>query len=314
MRAILVSAFGGPEVLVPAEVPDPKAGPGDVVVRLRAAGVNPVETYVRSGAYGHLPPLPYIPGADGAGDIVAVGLEVVGLRPGDRVYVAGAPSYAEMVCAPAEVVWPLADHLTYEQGAAIGIPYRTAYLALVTVTGARPGDRVLVRGGSGGVGTAAIQLARALGCSVVATAGSKDGRSLVIEEGAIAVAAHDDDKRLSDLADGRGYDVIVEMRADRNLDSDLHLLADGGRVAVVGSRGRTEIDPRMLLNRSSSIRGVFGSTAEERRRAHLAIGAGLAQRTLRPVVGRLLPLREAAEAHRLVLSPGARGKIVLVMV
>lgn len=167
MKAIAVRAFGGPEVLQLEEMPDPETGPGEVLVRLRAVGVNPVETYVRSGAYARLPQLPYTPGADGAGEVVAVGAGVAGYTPGDRVYVAGAPTYAEMVAAPVDTVWPLPLHVTYEQGAAVGIPYRTAYLAVHLVGEVDPGDWVLVRGGSGGVGTAAIQIAAAHGCHVV---------------------------------------------------------------------------------------------------------------------------------------------------
>jgi NADPH2:quinone reductase len=313
MRAIVVRRFGAPDVLQLEEVPDPVPAAGQVLVRLRAAGVNPVETYIRSGTYRRLPPLPYIPGSDGAGDVLAVGEGITSFRPGDRVYVAGAPTYADLVAAPAEAVWPLPDHLTYEQGAAIGIPYRTAYLAVHLVGEARPDDWVLVRGGSGGVGIATIQLAVAHGCRVVATAGSEEGRALCLAQGALAALSHDDAPGLLAVTGGRGYDLIVEMLANANLASDLTLVAERGRVAVVGSRGRIEIDPRDLMMRSSSVRGVYGMTPEERRRIHAALGAGLRNRTLVPVVGRRFPLAEAAAAHEAVLSAGARGKVVLTM-
>ena len=332
LRAIRVHAVGGPEVLHLEEVPDPRPGAGEVLVRLRAAGVNPVETYIRAGAFGRQPQLPYTPGSDGAGDVLAVGAGVQGISAGQRVYVAGAPTYAEMVAAPAEAVWPLPEHVSYEQGAAIGVPYRTAYLAVHFVGQARPGDRVLVRGGSGGVGVAAIQIAAAHGCHVVATAGTEEGRALVLAQGADAAAGHDEVERLRELAGGReaprgadrpgggreapggaGYDLIVEMLANVNLPTDLGLLADRGRVAVVGSRGPVTIDPRQIMARSSSVRGVMGMTADERRRIHAALDAGLRQRTLVPVVGPRFPMGEAPAAHVQVMSPGARGKVVLTM-
>ena len=313
MQAIRVHAFGGPEVLCPETVADPVAAPGQVLVRLRAAGVNPVETYVRSGAYARLPPLPYIPGADGAGEVSAVGAGVTGFAPGQRVYVAGAPTYAQLTAAPAEAVWPLPEGLTYAQGAAIGIPYRTAYLAVHSIGEARPGERVLVHGGSGAVGVAAIQLAAAGGCDVVATAGGEEGRRLVLAQGARAACAHGDAARLQELSGGVGFDLIVEMLANANLATDLGLLAERGRVAVVGSRGTVTIDPRQIMQRTASIRGVMGSTPEERRRIHLALGAGLRQGVLRPVVGSVFPLAEAAAAHRAVMTPGAQGKVVLTI-
>ncbi len=312
MQAIRVRGFGGPEVLRLEEVPDPVPGPGEVLVRLRAAGVNPVDTYIRSGSYARRPELPYVPGSDGAGEVAAVGPDVEGgPRPGERVYVAGAPTYAQMVAAPAAAVWPLPPGLTFEQGAAVGVPYRTAYLALHLAARAQPGDRVLVRGGSGGVGIAAIQIAAAHGCEVVATAGTAGGRALVEEAGALASCGHGEDARLLDLAGPRGYDVIVEMLANVNLASDLSLLAPHGRVAVVGSRGEVTVDPRQLMSRSAAVLGVMAMSADERRRIHLALGAGLRNGTLRPVVGPGFPLTEASAAHVAVMSPGARGKVIL---
>ncbi len=311
MRAIRVHETGGPEVLRCEEVADPRPGPGEVLVRLRAAGVNPVETYIRAGQFGRRPDLPYTPGSDGAGEVLGAGKGVAGFRPGARVWVAGAPTYAEMVAAPARAVLPLPEHLSYEQGAAIGIPYRTAYLAVHLAGLAQPGDAVLVRGGSGAVGVAAIQIAAAHGCRVVATAGTDRGRELVSAQGA-AAAGHDDEERLRELAGG-GYDVIVEMLANANLPSDLALLAPRGRIAVVGSRGPVTIDPRQIMQRTASVRGVMGMTDDERRRVDAALLAGLRQRTLVPVVGRRFPLEEAASAHVAVMSPGAGGKVVLTM-
>jgi len=311
MRAIRVHAFGGPEVLRLEEVADPRPGPGQVVVRLHAAGVNPVETYVRSGGYARLPALPYIPGSDGAGEVLAVGEGVTARRVGERVYLHGAPSYCELALADAEAVWSLPEHLDWDQGAAVGIPYATAYLAVHPIGGARPGDWVLVHGASGAVGVAAVQIALAHGCRVVGTAGTPAGRELVLSQGAAAAFGHADGPEALGATGGRGFDLIVEMLADANLGTDLPLLADGGCVAVVGSRGTVSINPRDLMARHASVRGVMGAGAEERRRVHAALGAGLRNRTLVPVVGRRFALPDAALAHRAVMAPGALGKVVV---
>ena len=311
MRAIRVHRTGGPEVLQIEEVADPQPGRGEVLVRLRAAGVNPVDAYLRAGAFGRVAQLPYTPGMDGAGEVVAWGADVSGRAKGERVYVAGAPTYAELVAAPAEAVWALPDHTTYEQGAAIGVPYVTAHLAIHFTGHARSGDRILVRGGSGGVGIAAIQIAVAHGCPVVATAGTAEGQALVRAHGATALA-HDDLAGLAAAAGGQGYHLIVEMLANVNLASDLTLVADGGCVAVVGARGEATIDARLLLGHTSSVRGVMRVPPDERRQIHAALGAGLRNRSLSPVVGPRFPLAEAAAAHAAVRAPGAHGKIALI--
>lgn len=303
------------------DVPDPKPGPRQVLVRIRAIGVNPVETYIRKGAYARKPPLPYTPGTDAAGTIVAVGAEVKTHAPGDRVYVTGTVAasqgtYAELaVCDPAQV-YPLPDRVSFEQGAAVPIPYGTAYRALFQRAQARPAERVLVHGGSGGVGTAAIQLARAAGMIVMATAGTPAGLELAKSQG----AGHAFDHHQADYLDqilaatgGRGVDVILEMLANANLNRDLGLLAQRGRVIVVGNRGTVEIDPRQAMTRDADVRGMtlFNATPAEMAEIHAALGAGLRQGSLNPIVGREFPLADAQRAHEAVLAPGAHGKIVL---
>lgn len=312
MKAIVVHQFGGPEVLQLEEVPDPQPGPGQVLVRLRAAGVNPVETYIRSGGYARLPTLPYIPGSDGAGEVVA---DAGDFHAGDRVYVAGAPTYAELVAAPVAAVWPLPERSDFAQGAAIGVPYGTAYYAVHQSAQTRPGDWVLVHGASGAVGTAAVQIAAAHGARVVGTAGTPAGTDLVLEQGAETVVGHADLQQAVAATGGHGFDVIVEMLANVNLGKDLPALAPGGRVIVVGSRGTVEINPRDLMSRGASVRGFIrgaGGPAEDRR-VHLALGAGLRNGTLTPIVVRRFPLADAAAAQATVLGAGALGKIVLTV-
>ena len=319
MKAVVVREFGGPGVMRVEEVAEPAAGPGQVVVRVRAAGVNPVDTYIRAGAYARKPELPYTPGSDAAGEVVAVGGGVGSLAPGDRVYVAGSVTgtYAELALCDESGVHPLPARVKFAQGAGVYVPYATAYRALFQRAAARAGEAVLVHGASGGVGVAAVQLARAAGLRVIGTGGTERGRELAAKEGAHHVLDHgaaDYLERLMELTGGRGVDVILEMAAHFNLDRDLGVLARRGRVVVIGSRGPVEINPRAAMTRHADVLGMslLNTPAEELEGIHAALVAGLEAGTLRPVVGRELPLAEAPRAHEAVLEPGAYGKIVLV--
>jgi NADPH2:quinone reductase len=319
MKAILVRQFGGPEVLQIAEVDTPKLGPGQVLVRIKAAGVNPADTYMRTGTYAVKPALPYTPGFDGAGIVESVGPDVSAWKPGDRVYLTGGVigTYAEYVLAQAAQLYRLPERVSFSQGAGIYVPYFTAYHALFDLANARPGETLLVHGASGGVGTAAVQLARARGLQVIGTAGTDRGRELVKQQGAQHVLDHRSAgylDKIKDLTGGRGANVIIEMLANVNLGADLKVLAAHGRVVVVGSRGDVQITPRDLMGRQGAILGMvlFNVTPEGIASIAAALGAGLENGTLQPVVGKELPLAEASRAHKEVMEPGAYGKIVLV--
>lgn len=324
MRAIVVKEFGGPEVMRVEEVPALSPTRSQVLVHIRAAGVNPVDAYIRTGTYPQKPSLPYTPGFDAAGEVEAVGSDITQFRKGDRVYIAndntGAArlgAYAELaLCAPTEL-HRLPAGVSFGQGAAIGVPYATAYRALLMRANAKPAETVLVHGASGGVGIAAVEFARAHGMTVIGTAGSDAGMQAAREHGADVVVSHKDANYTDAImksTGGRGVDVILEMAAHINLDRDLTLLAKFGRVVVIGSRGRVEIDPRGTMGRDAAILGMtlFNATPAELAAIHAAIVAGLANGTLKPVVGKEFPLAEAARAHEAVMQPGALGKIVLV--
>ena len=318
MRAIVVRQFGGPDVMKIETVPDPAAGAGQVVVRVRAGGVNPVDTYIRSGTYAHVPRLPYTPGSDAAGEVAALGDGVTGVAVGDRVYVAAphAGTYAERVVCVATQAHRLPARTTFAQGAALGVPYATAYRALFHRGKATPAETVLIHGATGGVGIGAVELARAHGLRVIGTGGTEEGLADVRHHGAHIVVNHRAEKYVDDImkaTGGRGVDLIIEMLANVNLDRDLGMLAKHGRVVVVGNRGRIEINPRDAMSRDAAILGMtlFNVTDADLLEIHAALGAGLENGTLNPIVGREMPLADAARAHELVLQPGARGKIVL---
>ena len=319
MKAIIVDRFGDPEVMRLEEVADPVPGEGQVLVRVHAAGVNPVDCYIRSGLYAQHAHLPYTPGIDGAGEIEAVGAGVRHRNIGDRVYIAWSltGTYAEKVLCTEAQTHPLPKGISFPQGAAIGVPYGAAFRALFQKAHALPGENLLVHGASGGVGIAAVQLARAAGLRVIATAGSDQGRQLVLEAGAHAVLDHHDAnhlKKIEELTCGVGANVILEMLANVNLGNDFGALATGGRVVIVGSRGRVEIDPRDAMGKEAVIFGMtlFNATEHERGSMHAAFTAGLENGTLRPVVSKELPLGNAARAHHEVIDTHTLGKIVLI--
>lgn len=319
MKAIRVHEFGGPEVMRLEEIADLSPGPGQLLVKVKAAGVNPVDAYFRSGQYAGLPPLPYTPGMDAAGVVDAIGEGVKRFAVGDRVYVVGAQTgaYAEQTLCLESRAYALPDKVSYSQGAAIGIPYGVAYRALFRRAAAKPSETVLVHGATGGVGVAAVQLAKNAGMKVIGTGGTEKGRELVLKQGAHHAFDHrspDHMQQILDLTEGKGVDVIVEVLANVNLGNDLKILNHGGRVVVIGSRGTVEIDPRDVMVRDAAILGVllFNASDSELAGIHAALGAGLENGTLRPFIGSEVPLAEAAKAHVQVMEAHTYGKVVLV--
>jgi NADPH2:quinone reductase len=318
MKALRVHEFGGPEVMKLEDVPAPSPGPSQVLIRVKAIGVNPVDNYIRTGTYARKPQLPYTPHTDIGGVVEAVGASVKRFTTGDRVYgFAVVGGGAELAVAEEAQVYPLPANVSFQQGSALGVPYGTAWRALFIRAHARAGETVLIHGASGGVGTAAVQIARAHGLHVLGTAGTVEGLTLVREQGAHAVFNHrDSDYRAAILAatGGRGVDLVLEMLANVNLDHDLDLLAFRGRVVVIGNRGRIEIDPRKTMGKDGAIFGMtlFNATPEEFKEIHAGLVAGLENGTLRPVIGKEFALGDAARAHQAVMEPGAFGKIVLI--
>lgn len=317
MKAIRVHEFGSPEVMRLEEVPDLRPGADQVLVSVKAAGVNPADTYVRSGTYALKPSLPYTPGMEGAGLVEKIGENIKQITIGTRVYLSGSitGTYAEQALCNVDQVHPLPDHLSFSQGAAVSVAYTTAYRALFQRGHAAPGETVLIHGATGGVGIAAVQLSKAGGMLVIGSGGSEKGRKLLLNEGAAFVIDHQSPGHLDQvlaLTNGQGADVILEMLANVNLGLDLKALAKGGRVLIIGSRGKVEVDPRDLMSREAAVLGVYTMTKEGKKSAQCAILAGLENRSLRPIVGKEMPLKEAPRSHKEIMQSGAYGKIVLV--
>ncbi|WP_163337411.1 NADPH:quinone reductase [Desulfopila sp. IMCC35008] len=315
MRVIEVSSFGDPEVMQIQDREIPAALPGTVVVRLHAIGVNPVETYIRAGTYPVLPDLPYIPGSNGAGIVHDIGEDVDLFRPGQRVYVAArSGTYAEYCCCAVRDIHPLPDNISFEEGAALGVPAATAYRALFMRGAGRKGEKVLIHGASGSVGLCAIQLGVAAGMEIVGTAGSDKGMRLVREHGAYPITHNGHTIKQLHEAAPDGYDLILEMLANKNLETDLEVIAPRGRIVIIGSRGRIEIDPRATMGREVDIRGLAlaNSTPGELQQIHEGLSKALAAGSLKPVISETMRLEEAPRAHHKVMAPGNCGKIVLI--
>ena len=319
MKAIRINEFGPPNVMKYEVVDDVKPAAGQVKVKIMAAGVNPVEAYIRSGAYARKPTLPYTPGSDGAGIVEAVGEGIVSVKTGDRVYTSGSVTgtYADMAVCAERHVHPLQENVSFQQGAALGVPYGTAYRALFQRAHAVPGETVLIHGATGGVGIAAVQLALAAGITVIATGGSQRGRTLLAVQRASQVLDHSLPGYLDTIKSitrDRGVDIVLEMLANVNLAKDLEVLAKNGRIVVIGSRGPVEINPRDLMARDSAILGMtlFNAGETDLVSIHSALAAGLLNGTLKPVIGKEFAMHDAALAHNAVMEKGAYGKIVLV--
>jgi len=327
MKGISVAEFGGPDVMKLVDIAMPEAKEGEVLVKVYAAGINPVETYKRAGTYAKhlLPALPFTPGADGAGIVEALGAGVSTVAVGDRVWLSGSTSgtYAEYCVSKASDVHPLPASIGFKEGAGIGTAYRTAYRGLFTrVKGlTKSGHTVLVHGASGGVGLAAIQLAKAQGCEVIGTASTEEGLALISSLGAQAVN-HKKEGYMAEIKaltpKTEGVDMILEMAAHINLGADLPLLRRGGTVVVIGNKGMTEtnINARALMLTESQIVGLLGPGSPEEGKEVLAgINKGLQDGSLKPYAGPTFKLAEAPASHVEVIEHklGTKGKIILTV-
>jgi NADPH:quinone reductase-like Zn-dependent oxidoreductase len=324
VKAVRIHEDGGPEVLRYEDAPDPEPGPGDVLIRLRAASLNHLDVFVRRG----LPsvPKPRILGADGAGVVESVGEDVEGLAPGDRVVINPGlehdggritvvgehfdGTHAELIALPAASVYPLPDELGFEEAAAFPLVFETAYRMVVTKAQVAPGEWVLVWGIGGGVATAALAVAKALGARVIVTSTSEAKLARAAELGAdAAVPTAEAATRVKEITEGRGVDVVVEHVGEATWATSLAVAAPAGRVVVCGATSGP--NPPAALHRiwwkQLTVYGSTMGTKADFEGAYELVRSGRA----RPVVDAVFPLAEARAAHERLEAGEQFGKIVL---
>ena len=324
MRAIVITTPGGPEVLRLEDVPDPVPGPGEALVEVTAAGINRADAMQREGRYPPPPGAPPYPGMECSGRISAVGPDVTGWQAGDEVCaLLGGGGYAELVAVPQGQLLPIPDRVTVTEAAALVEAACTLQATVFRQARLVPGETLLVHGGAGGIGTLAIQIAKALGATVACTAGSPAKLARCRELGAdLAISYRDDDftTAVRDFTDGRGADVILDIMGAPYLQRNLDALATGGRLMVISTRGggRAEADLSLLMRKRASI---LASTLRARPLAEkAAIVAGvradiwplISSGQVSPVIERMLPMAHAADAHRLLDDGTHVVKILLV--
>lgn len=326
MKAIQMKEFGGPEVLEYVDVDKPKYGKDEILVRIHAAGINPAETYIRTGNYSFFKPeLPYISGTDASGVVVEYGDNVRGFNLGDRVYIAAlmaktnTGTYAEWAVVHKDAVHKLPFYLTFPEGAAIGVPFMAAYRALVQRAKIKRGETVLIHGASGGVGIMAIQIAKKLGAYVIATAGSEEGIKLIKDVGANEVYNHSEDGYIDKIMNERiSYDihVVLEMLANVNLEKDLNLISKYGRIVIIGNRGSLDFNPRMSMEKEADIMGmaIWNFTEDEYYEAIGAMDKMVEDGDINPKVGKEYLLSDAHIAHEDIIGKKANGKVILTVV
>ncbi|WP_435277579.1 quinone oxidoreductase family protein [Rhodococcus yananensis] len=320
MRAIEVAQHGGPDVLTPVDVPDPVAGPGDVLVRTDAIGVNFIDTYFRTGLYGTA--LPYVPGSEGTGTVVAVGEDVVDLTVGQRVAWADAPgSYAELVRVPARVAVPVPDGVPAPQAASALLQGMTAHYLVESTYAAQPGDTILVHAGAGGVGLLLTQLAVARGVRVITTVSSDEKEELSRGAGAAEVLRYGDDlpEQVRALTGGDGVAAVYDGVGAATFEASLASLRIRGTLALFGAAsGPVPPFDLQRLNPAGSLFVTRPTLAHHvRTRDELLWRAGdvftaLAGGALHVRVGATYPLDEAARAHSDLAGRRTTGSIVLL--
>lgn len=319
MKAIQITTLEGPQAIELAEVEAPVAADGQVLIAVKASGVSFPEVLQTRGLYQLKPPLPFTPGAEVAGDVLAAD-ESTGFKPGDRVAaLTMLGGFAEQAVAQATMVFALPDSISYEQGASLPLNYLTAYFALIERGNLAAGESVLVHGAAGGVGTAALQVAKGLGARTIAVVSTDEKEQVAREAGADEVVRSDGPWKdeAKELSSG-GVDIVIDpVGGDRFTDS-LRSLAEGGRVVVVGFTGGSIPEVRvnrLLLNNTEVVGAGWGAFVMAKPDANREIGAAVGRLVqsgaVRPIVGARVPFERAAEALALIDERRAVGKVVL---
>ncbi|MDG3008964.1 NADPH:quinone oxidoreductase family protein [Rhodococcus sp. D2-41] len=320
MKAQLCELLGEPDVLRYTDIDDPSPGPGEVLVEVRAAGVNFPDGLVVSGNYQTKPALPFVPGSEAAGIIRAVGADVTGVEVGSRVLAfCGMGGYAELVTVPATMVFPIPDSMPYVDAAGFAVTYGTSYHGLVDRAELAAGETLLVLGASGGVGLTAVEIGKALGARVIAAASSVDKLALCRDHGADELIDYADEDLKTRLKEVRGgVDVVYDPVGGEHAQAAVRALAWGGRYLTVGyaSGDIPKVGMNRLLVVAGSLHGVlWGAWARrnpERNAANMRqLFDWYARGALRPHVSETYPLADAPAALDVVMGRRARGKVIL---
>jgi NADPH2:quinone reductase len=320
VKAIQVHEFGGPEMLRYEDAPEPRPGPGEVLLRVKAIGINFADYLMRLGAYPNAGPPPIIPGLESAGVVEALGEGVTDLEPGQRVLSWGKRSYAELAVAPAWAVRPAPESLSFEELAAIPVAYGTAWHALVLLAQLQAGERVLVHAAGSGVGSAALQLAKALGAWVIVTAGQDWKLERARELGADATINYSEQdvaEEVQHATGGEGVQVVLEGVGRSTFPASVKSLADYGRMVIYGapSGPRVELDTRPAIFRNLTLYGMSVTTSR-----YFADSVDAFSRIalpwfedgrLKPVVDRVYPLAQVADAMQRMIDRALFGKLIL---
>jgi len=324
MRAVVCRELSGLDGLAVEELPQPEPGPGEVRLRVWAAGLNFADSLIIKGQYQDKPDLPFVPGMEVAGQIEACGAGVAGFKPGERVLaVLARGGFAEKVTAPASQVVPLPDSVDYVSAAAFPVAYGTAYGALCWAGRLKPGETLVVHGAGGGVGLAAVECGKALGARVIATARGAPHLEAAAAHGAdelLDTASEDLRARVKELTCGRGADVVFDPIGGELFDASLSSIAWEGRIVIIGfAAGRIQQIPanRLLLKNAAAIGFYWGSyRSRDPARLHAGFEELLrwhVEGRIRPHVSHVLPLAEARAALELLLARKSTGKVVLTM-
>ncbi len=322
MRAVVCRELSGPQSLNVEEVPDPKPGPGEVAIDVAAAGVNFADTLMVTGKYQEKPELPFTPGLELAGTVTALGPGVTGVATGDRVIgLVDRGAFAEVALVRADEVYPIPDSMDFDIAAGFPITYGTAHGALVWRADLKQGETLLVHGAAGGVGLAAVEVGKALGAEVIATAGGAEKLEIARAHGAdqlIDYRSEDIRERVKALTGGRGADVVFDPVGGEVFMASLRAVAWGGRLLVIGfAAGKVpEIPANLLLVKNLAVLGLYWGAYRQKAPALLraqfeTLTGWYAEGRLAPLVSHRLDLAEAGRALDLLLTRKATGKVVL---
>ncbi|TWI52878.1 NADPH:quinone reductase [Halalkalibacter nanhaiisediminis] len=318
MKAVVYEQYGDPAVLKVSEVEKPTIKPNQVLIKVKASGINPVDTYFRKGIR-QVDSFPYIPHFDVSGVVSEVGSEVENIKIGDHVWATNAKgASAEYVAVASNFVFPLHADLPYADGAALAMPFMTAHLALHFKGNLQENESVLIFGAAGAVGHAAVQLAKQAGAHVIATAGNAEKAEIARKAGADHVIMYKEEDivaRAMELTNNEGIDLILDMSLSENIEKDLEMVTVGGRIVTIGSpvNNTPTLPWRQLNMKNASLLGILLFTAplKELTRAGKEISESFSNGMLTAHIGKIFPYTEAASAHQLLEQKEVNGRIIL---